>query len=158
MVPGRQDHLFRVEPYGPARSVEGFRKWRQPHPHHATRRNDRDRIARPPLLYYFKGGDAGSSIWRVPVDGGDETPVVGGLSYSLNFVVARRGLFFIAGHIARLPASIEFFDYETGKRTTLHTLGRPPGVGMALSYDEPSLLFATIDRAGTDLMVVERFR
>jgi hypothetical protein len=57
-----------------------------------------------------------------------------------------------------LPASIEFFDYETGKRTTRHTLGRPPGLGMALSPDEQSLLFATIDRAGTDLMVVERFR
>ena len=110
------------------------------------------------FLYYSKGNDAGRSIWRVPVHGGDETPVVDGLSYSLNFVAGQRGLFFIAGNIARLPASIEFFEYETGTRTTLHTLGRPPGAGMALSHDEQSLLFATIDRAGSDLMVVERFR
>jgi hypothetical protein len=57
-----------------------------------------------------------------------------------------------------LPASIEFFEFETGKRTTLHTLGRPPGAGMVLSHDEQSLLFATIDRAGSDLMVVEQVR
>jgi dipeptidyl aminopeptidase/acylaminoacyl peptidase len=110
------------------------------------------------FLYYSKGVGTGQAIWRVPVNGGDETPVVEGLSYSLNFAVARQGLFYITGNLARLPASIEFFEFETGRRTTLHTLERPPGAGMALSHDEQSLLFATIDRAGSDLMVVEQFR
>lgn len=110
------------------------------------------------FLYYSKDGTAGKAIWRVRVDGGEEIPLVEGLSYSLNFVVARRGLYFIAGNLARLPASIDFFEYDTGRRTTVHTLEKPSGVGMALSPDEQSLLYATIDGAGSDLMVVDRFR
>jgi Tol biopolymer transport system component/DNA-binding winged helix-turn-helix (wHTH) protein len=109
------------------------------------------------FLYYAKVSDGRSSIWRVPVEGGEETPVVQGLSHSVNFVVAERGLYLLAGSIARLPASIDFFEFATGKRTTRLTLARPAGVGMALSRDERSLLFATIDRAGSDLMVIERF-
>jgi Tol biopolymer transport system component len=109
------------------------------------------------FLYYAKQS-AGRSIWRVPVEGGEETPVVEGLSHSLNFVVAERGLYLLAGRsIARLPASIDFFEYATGKRMTRLALGTAAGAGMALSPDERSLLFATIDRAGSDLMVIENF-
>lgn len=48
------------------------------------------------FLYYAKSYDSPSAIWRVPVGGGEEKLIVEGLSYSLNFVVAERGLYFLA--------------------------------------------------------------
>jgi hypothetical protein len=64
------------------------------------------------FLYYSKDGHSPSSIWRVPIDGGEETPVVDGLSYSLNFVVADRGLYFVgvgdAPHKTSLGKRVRF--------------------------------------------------
>ena len=50
--------------------------------------------SRDGFLYYAK--QVAASIWRVPVDGGAEVHVVDGLSYSLNFAVGERGLYFVA--------------------------------------------------------------
>ncbi len=44
------------------------------------------------FLYYAKRTLSPTTIWRVSVGGGEETEVVDGLSYPLNFVVADRGL------------------------------------------------------------------
>ena len=81
-------------------------------------------------------------IWRLPIDGGEEKPIVEeGLSNSLNFVVADRGLYFVAVGDAPHKTSIDFFEYTTGKRTTLLNLGRPWWYGMAWSPDQKSLLY-----------------
>jgi Tol biopolymer transport system component len=70
------------------------------------------------FLYYAKG-PAPFSIWRVPVDGGAEVAVVDGLSYSINFAVGERGLYFVAlGDTGDKPW-VDFFDFATGKRSTL---------------------------------------
>ena len=117
------------------------------------------------FLYYAKM----TSIWRVPVGGGEERPVVDGLSHALNFVVAARGLYFLAlgdtpaGTISMFSASpqstsIDFFEYATGKRTTLFNVGKRSWIGMALSPDQRSLLYSVVDTAGANLMLVERFQ
>jgi Tol biopolymer transport system component/DNA-binding winged helix-turn-helix (wHTH) protein len=122
------------------------------------------------FLYYAKHWISPTSIWRVPVDGGEETLVVDGVSNSLNFVVADRGLYFLAVaestprppaavfHRATQRTSIDFFEYATGKRTTLFEVGKQAWVGMALSPDERSLLYSVMDSAGGNLMLVENFR
>ena len=69
-------------------------------------------------LYYAKDYGSPSSIWRVTIGGGDERLVVDGLSYSLNFVVANRGLYFVAAGDAPEKTSLDFFDDRTGKRST----------------------------------------
>jgi hypothetical protein len=51
----------------------------------------RIRVSRPQVVYYSKGVASPTTIWRAPPSGGDETQVVDGLSYSLNFVVADKG-------------------------------------------------------------------
>jgi eukaryotic-like serine/threonine-protein kinase len=48
------------------------------------------------FLYYAKESRSPTSIWRVPVNGGAEVHVVDGLSYSINFAVGERALYFIA--------------------------------------------------------------
>ena len=99
-----------------------------------------------------------TTIWRVPVGGGEETQVVDGLSYRINFVVADRGLYFVAVGDTGDQPSIDFLDFATGKRATLVRLDKPYWFGMTLSPDERSLVFPLVDSAGSNLMLVDRFR
>jgi serine/threonine protein kinase/WD40 repeat protein len=108
-------------------------------------------------LYYAKEFSSPGSIWRVPVEGGAEERVVDGLSYSLNFVVAERGVYFVAVGDAPHKTSIDFFEFATGSRTTLVDLQRPFWYGMALSPDG-KLLFSLVNSAGSNLMLVDDFR
>jgi Tol biopolymer transport system component/DNA-binding winged helix-turn-helix (wHTH) protein len=109
-------------------------------------------------LYYAKDMSHPSSIWRVPVDGGEETKVLDGLSYSFNFAVTDKGIYLLAVRGSSHIGSIEFFDFATGKSTSLHTLDRPFWFGFALAPDERSILFSKIDSHGSDLMLVEDLR
>jgi Tol biopolymer transport system component len=110
------------------------------------------------FLYYAKDARSPTTIWRVPVGGGMETEIVDRLSYSNNFVVADRGLYFVA--VADTPdqTSIDFVDFSTSRRTSLVRLGKPWYYGMALSPRKDSLLVSLVDSAGANLMVVDNFR
>ena len=80
------------------------------------------------------------------------------MSYSLNFVVADRGLYFLAVGDAPEKTSIDFFEFATGTRTRIVDLGKPFWYGMALSPDGKSMLFSLVNSAGSNLMLVENFR
>jgi WD40-like Beta Propeller Repeat len=116
------------------------------------------------FLYYAKPAKPTSpmsvsppSIWRVPWGGGEETPVVSGLSFHANFVVADKGLYFVTGGQGSPNASIDFVEYGSGRRTTLVHLGKPAWYGAALSPDQRSMLFSTIENFGSNLMLVDTF-
>jgi Tol biopolymer transport system component/DNA-binding winged helix-turn-helix (wHTH) protein len=109
-------------------------------------------------VYYSKGVTSPTAIWRVPPSGGEETQVVDGLSYSLNFVVADKGIYYLAGGGPGGRTSIDFFDFVTGKSVTLLRLDKPWWYGMALSPDQRSVLYSVVDNAGSNLMLVENFR
>jgi hypothetical protein len=55
----------------------------------------------------------------MPVEGGEETLVVEGLSDPGNFVVASRGIYFLAVGQSREETSIDFVENGTGRRTTI---------------------------------------
>jgi Tol biopolymer transport system component len=110
------------------------------------------------FLYYAKNFSSPTSVWRVPVDGGEEALVVHGLSYSLNFVVAERGLYFLAVGDAPQKTAIMFFEYATGKTTSLFAVNKWWWLGMALSPDERTLMYSIVDGWGSDLMLVDRFQ
>ena len=117
-------------------------------------------------LYYSKAVNNGTSLWRVPVNGGDETLIISALHSPLSFAVGKDGLYFIAGAIdpQRPPASktmppkntIDFFDFKTGRRTTIVRLEKSASVGLALSPDERYLLYPAIDNTSQNLMLVEK--
>jgi Tol biopolymer transport system component/DNA-binding winged helix-turn-helix (wHTH) protein len=107
-------------------------------------------------IYYAKDTRPRLSIWRVAVEGGEETPVVEGVSYSFNFAVTAKGIYQLASRDQ--AASIEFFDFQTRKTTVLHTLDRPSWFGFALAPDERSILFSQIDSRSSDLMLLENLR
>jgi hypothetical protein len=94
----------------------------------------------------------------MPVVGGEETLVVEGLSDPGNFVVASRGIYFMAVGQSPEQTSIDLVDSGTGARTTIVKLGKFAWYGAALSPDERTMLFATIDSIGSNLMLVDGFR
>lgn len=110
------------------------------------------------FLYYANVATSPSSIWRVPLAGGAEVPVVDGLSYSLNFAVSKRGLYFMAVNDTADRASIDFLDFRTGQRSTLVRLDKPFWFGLTLSPNERSLVFSLVDSGGSNLMLVDGFR
>jgi hypothetical protein len=79
------------------------------------------------------------------------------LTYSLNFVVGDRGLYFLAVGDGPHKASIDFFEFATGSRRPIIDLQRPWWYGMALSPDG-KLLFSLVNSAGSNLMLVDNFR
>ena len=107
------------------------------------------------FLYYAKNGSP-TTIWRVSLDGTDDRALLDGVSYPNNFVVGDRGIYFLAVGDAPTKTSIDFFEFSTGHRTTLAKVGKPWWSGIALSADQRWLLVATIDRIGSDLMLVDR--
>jgi len=114
--------------------------------------------SRDGFLYYAKLSRSPSSIWRVPVDGGAEVPVVEGLSYSLNFAVGGRGLYFVALNDTSNRASVDFLDFRTRQRSMLAHLDKPFWFGVTVSPDERSLVFSVVESAGSNLMLVDRFQ
>jgi len=111
------------------------------------------------FLYYAKEmSEMRWSVWRMPTAGGEETRIVEGLALQNNFVVAKQGLYFIAAGENHQQTSVDFVEHNTGRRTTLVTLGKWPFWGSTLSPDERSMLFATIDSIGSNLMLVDGFR
>jgi eukaryotic-like serine/threonine-protein kinase len=106
-------------------------------------------------LYYAKDTGRPTSLWRVPVEGGEETKVLDGLSYSFNFAVTGKGIYLLARRGAPPVTQIEFFDFGTRKTTVLYALDRASWFGFALAPDERSILFSKIDSHGSDLMLVE---
>jgi eukaryotic-like serine/threonine-protein kinase len=110
-------------------------------------------------LYYSKNADRPSSIWRVPRDGGEETLVIDGLSYSLNFMPAEKGIYFVSG--ARDPerrAAVEFYNHSTNVREVLTVLQKPSSYGLALSPDGRSLIHPLMDHVSSNLMLIEQYR
>ncbi len=60
------------------------------------------------FLYYARAVQSPTSIWRMPVTGGPETLVVEGLSYSANFAVGDRGLYFVSRGESIYDAAVEY--------------------------------------------------
>ena len=110
------------------------------------------------FLYYAKRANPPNSIWRVPVAGGEEMSVVDGLSFSANFVVADRGIYFVAVGQSPEHTSIDFVEHGTGVRTTIVKLGKMAWYGAALSPDQRTMLYSTIERFGSNLMLIDGFR
>ena len=109
-------------------------------------------------VYYKKGAD----LWRIPVDGGDESQVLKSLSDWSRFALAEEGIYFIPGESPSLKTRadyvIKFFSFSNEKIHTVAQLEKHPFIGLTVSPDGRWLLYSQTDHSGTDLMLVEAFR
>ena len=107
-------------------------------------------------IYYTKAYRS-SSLWKMPVSGGEESLVLPSV-VSRAFSVVKDGIYFIPLPGDHGRSSIQFLSFVTGKVKTVAQIPEPPTEGLSVSPDGRSLLFSQLDELGSDLMLVENFR
>jgi hypothetical protein len=107
---------------------------------------------------YFARGD---SLWKLVVEGGQETQVLppGSLNNSKSFAVAASGIYF-AGPADPVSHSVplRLLRFSEGKTVEVTRFDRPPWLEFSVSPDEKWLVFARLDSAVDEVMLVENFR
>jgi Tol biopolymer transport system component/DNA-binding winged helix-turn-helix (wHTH) protein len=111
-------------------------------------------------LYYTKGRGL-PAIWRAGVTGGAETLARDSRQPVTRYwTITNEGLYFAGADASARPA-LNFFNFSTGQVASVMTFekGLPMGgPGLAVSPDGRWLLFAQVDRRGSDIMLLENFR
>ena len=103
------------------------------------------------FIYFSKFEAPG--IWKMPIDGGEESRLLadqGGRMW-WNWALARNGIYF-------LDDELKFFDFATGKRTSVYASEKPLMMGLAVSPDGKSILYPQIDIAESSIMLLKNFR
>jgi Tol biopolymer transport system component len=110
-------------------------------------------------IYYHKG-ERVPQIWKVSVDGGEETLVLDQVQLG-HWAVAQTGIYFMKPPPVARPA-LELYRFESGEVSQVVALEKDarPGGGptLTVSPDERWLLRVQEDRSGSDIMLVENFR
>ena len=106
-------------------------------------------------VYYTKGTFSGA-LWKIPVTGGEESPVLPSVA-GRSFCLVNEGIYFIPEPGTDRKSSIQFLNFATGKVQTVGPILASPD-GLSVSPDGRSLLFSQVDEEGSDLMLVENFR
>jgi Tol biopolymer transport system component/DNA-binding winged helix-turn-helix (wHTH) protein len=122
-----------------------------------TRNGGREAFESPDgkWLYYIK--EAKNGIWRIPVDGGEETQVIDEGQLGL-WGVANSGILLVSLEV--IPPRVKFFSFATHRLIEITTLKDWKGVvdtSGAVSPDGRWILYVQYDHAGSDLMLVENF-
>jgi Tol biopolymer transport system component len=106
-------------------------------------------------LYYAmqRGGDG---IWKVPVEGGEETRVLPTYAGWGNFDVTPKGIVFLP--IEPPPGSVWFLPFGGGEPRRMADLERPPDFGLSVSPADGSILYTQVDQDINELAIIENFR
>jgi len=110
------------------------------------------------FVYYDKGDD-GAGVWRVPIDGGEETLILDQLK-SENWAVVDDGIYFIRYDVnSNQDGAILFSDFATGRVKEIVNVGKEHMVqgGLAVSPDRRSFFYTVWEHIGGDIMLVENF-
>jgi serine/threonine protein kinase len=103
------------------------------------------------LCYYKEAAEealADGSLYMMPVGGGEEKKIASGIGY---FAVADNGIYI------HKDQTLEFFDFRSGKTTTVTQVEKPWYYGLAISPDRRWILSSVLDQTLNDLMLVENF-
>ena len=108
------------------------------------------------FLYYAKWGEPG--LWRMPVDGGQETRVLEHTP-TWYWAVASTGIYFLDDAFDP-HGRLEFFDFATRSTTPIFAIEKraPEFGGLTLSPDGKSLLFGQNETDESYIMLVKNFR
>jgi len=145
------------------RGNEPFQLWRMPAqgglPSQLTHNGGISPVESPDgrFLYYSKYEQGG--VWRMPLEGGEESQVLsdaGGYDWP-NWAVTPNGIYFL--RFDKFPrVSIAFFEFATGRTTSLWALDKEPGWGVSVSPDGKSLIYVQDEFAESNIMLVKNFR
>jgi Tol biopolymer transport system component len=110
-------------------------------------------------LYYGKHDKP--EVWRIPVDGGEETRVLQSV-VGRNWTVAPKGIYYFEFPGAPgAPKPVKLYSFQTGTVRNLGTVEptvTPDFSGISVSSDGRWLLYSHISSTTSDLMVLDGFR
>ena len=110
-------------------------------------------------FYYAKSRDEGG-LWRVPVSGGKEEPVIAGLKSWGWWTLGKSGIYFIERKTKQEECSLMYLDFSSGESSEIAVLPKAPidmTPGMALSPDGRKLLLTQMDNVESNIKLVENF-
>ena len=107
-------------------------------------------------LFFGRGGDSSTSLWKMPVEGGEETKVLDSVG-ARQWAPVDQGLWFI-NWTNPGDAALQFLEFATGKITKVAPVSKEPAPGLAVSPDGRSILYVQYDHRGSELMLMENFR
>ena len=109
-------------------------------------------------LFYFTRGPE-KSLWRVPVEGGEESQVLESLFGDI-YDVVEDGVYFVPPSTPEAGFSLQFLRFATGAVEHVMSLERQPPIGIFLSVspDGRSILYSQREDYQSDIMLVENFR
>ena len=114
------------------------------------------------LLYYAKSPNQ-PGLWKVPVDGGEETPVLESLRGGFwgYWEVTSSGIYYVDRREIENGAyqySLNFRDFASNRdRRVLSFDKRPFNSGLAISPDGRWCLYAQVDRSESEIMLIDNF-
>jgi Tol biopolymer transport system component/DNA-binding winged helix-turn-helix (wHTH) protein len=109
------------------------------------------------FIYYTKGL-TDTSVWRLPVEGGQATKLIENLSNLRNLVIVSKGIYFVPQQVTALGSSIEFLDFATIHTQRVASFGKSFGIGgLSLSPHGRWMLYSEVDQVGCELRLVENF-
>jgi eukaryotic-like serine/threonine-protein kinase len=109
-------------------------------------------------IYYSK---TTLGLWKVPVDGGEETPVLPARSLHtvFEFCVGASGIYFAGPtNPASGTAPLKLYRFADNQTVELGHFDKPPILRIGVSPDEKWLAYTQLDSSVDDLMLVENFR
>jgi eukaryotic-like serine/threonine-protein kinase len=109
-------------------------------------------------VYYSKGYPNPLSVWRAPVQGGEETKVLESVHTVGQWTLAEQGIYFFRTADDKGHSDMCLYEFATGKIRTIITIDKSIYYGIAPSPDGHSILYSQLDAVGSDLMLVENFR
>jgi Tol biopolymer transport system component len=108
--------------------------------------------------YLFYGTRNRPGLWRIPIAGGEQEQVLPEIAgWNSAYAPAKRGIYFISPVNGNKAGTLAFFSFATKRITSLATLSRPLGLGLAVSPDERLVLYSQVDHVGSDLMLIENY-
>ena len=107
---------------------------------------------------YFTKNDGRDGVWKMPVEGGAETQVLTQPIHRYNFAVTEQGIYFTPARGKDGSSSVQFLNFATNTVKEIAKIDKKVDLGLAVSPDRKSLLFAQVDYEGSNLMLVEGFR
>jgi len=124
-------------------------------------RNGGDQAEESPdgkFIYYHKRWQRDLSVWRVPVEGGEEVKVLNPVNADGRWTLGRDGIYFFTPPDKQGQCDIRLYEFSTGKIRKILTVAKGILEQIAVSPDSRTILYTQLDEAGSDLMLVENFR
>lgn len=111
------------------------------------------------FLYFANGKEYPShySVWKIPVEGGEEIKVLDSVDCSGGWSVWEKGICFFTIPDQNGQREIHFHEFASGRTTKIQTVEREVSPFIAASPDGRTILYPQVDEASSDLMLVENF-